>query len=47
VPAGATTGNVVVTVGGQASNGVAFTVIPPPANALLGSTWVKQNLRVG
>ena len=28
VPAGATTGNVVVTVGGQASNGVAFTVKP-------------------
>jgi hypothetical protein len=30
VPAGATTGNVVVTVGGQASNGVNFTVTPPP-----------------
>ena len=28
VPAGATTGDVVVTVGGQASNGVAFTVKP-------------------
>jgi len=28
VPAGATTGNVVVTVGGQASNGVGFTVGP-------------------
>src|SRR6516225_6366434 len=27
VPSGATTGNVVVTVGGQASNGVSFTVI--------------------
>src|SRR5260370_14922647 len=31
VPAGATTGNVVVTVNGQASNGVSFTVIPPPS----------------
>jgi len=30
VPSGATTGNVVVTVGGVASNGVAFTVIPAP-----------------
>lgn len=30
VPAGATTGPVVVTVGGAASNGVTFTVIPPP-----------------
>jgi hypothetical protein len=30
VPGGATTGNVVVTVGGQASNGVPFTVVPPP-----------------
>jgi hypothetical protein len=30
VPAGATTGNVVVTVGGVASNGVLFTVTPPP-----------------
>ncbi len=32
VPAGATTGNVVVTVGGQASNGVTFSVTPPPPN---------------
>lgn len=31
VPVGATTGNVVVTVSNQASNGVSFTVIPPPA----------------
>jgi hypothetical protein len=30
VPAGATTGNVVVTVGGLASNGVTFTVQPTP-----------------
>ena len=29
VPSGATTGNVVVTVGGVASNGVAFTVVEP------------------
>jgi len=31
VPAGASAGNVVVTVGGVASNGVVFTVIPPPS----------------
>src|SRR5207249_1333254 len=30
VPAGATTGNVVVTVGGIASNGLPFTITPPP-----------------
>jgi YD repeat-containing protein len=30
VPAGATNGNVVVTVSGQSSNGLPFTVIPPP-----------------
>src|SRR4029077_4245490 len=30
VPAGATTGNVVVTVGGLASNGLTFTVNVPP-----------------
>src|SRR5206468_12067527 len=30
VPAGATTGNVVVTVGGLASNGSAFTITVPP-----------------
>jgi len=30
VPSGATTGNVVVTVGGVASNGVTFTVMVPP-----------------
>ena len=30
VPVGATTGNVVVTVSGRASNGVAFTVLPAP-----------------
>lgn len=31
VPASATTGPVVVTVGGAASNGVTFTVVPPPS----------------
>src|SRR2546425_9362966 len=30
VPAGATTGNVVVSVAGMASNGLNFTVTPPP-----------------
>jgi hypothetical protein len=35
VPSGATTGNVVVTVAGQASNGVLFTVATPPANIAL------------
>ncbi|HEY6391662.1 MAG TPA: IPT/TIG domain-containing protein, partial [Bryobacteraceae bacterium] len=30
VPSGATTGNVIVTVGGVSSNGVLFTVTPPP-----------------
>jgi hypothetical protein len=32
VPTGATTGNVIVTVGGVASNGVSFTVTGPPAS---------------
>ena len=32
MPAGATTGNVVVTVGGLVSNGVSFTVTVPPGN---------------
>jgi hypothetical protein len=31
VPSGATTGNLVVTVGGMVSNGVSFTVIPAPS----------------
>ena len=35
VPAGATTGNVVVTVGGLASNGVNFTVVVPPSISTL------------
>jgi hypothetical protein len=39
VPAGATTGNVVVTVGGVASNGVSFTVtIPGPSITTLNPT---------
>src|SRR5437016_1513578 len=39
VPAGATTGNVVVTVGGVASNGVSFTVtVPPPSITGLNPT---------
>ena len=35
VPNGATTGNVVVTVGGQASNGAAFSVTTPPGTITL------------
>ncbi len=39
VPAGATTGNVVVTVGGRASNGVGFTVTAaPPSNLAIDNT---------
>jgi hypothetical protein len=38
VPAGATTGNVVVTVGGQASNGLSFTVVVPPSITSLNPT---------
>ena len=38
VPTGATTGNIVVTVGGFASNGVAFTVLVPPSITSLGPT---------
>ncbi len=38
VPAGATTGPVVVTVGGVPSNGVSFTVIPTPNIASLNPT---------
>ena len=38
VPAGATTGNVVVTVGGIASNGSPFTVTPPPVITSLNPT---------
>jgi YD repeat-containing protein len=35
VPSGATTGNVVVTVGGNSSNGVTFTVVPAPSISTL------------
>ena len=38
VPAGATTGNVVVTVGGVASNGVNFTVVPTASITTLSVT---------
>src|SRR2546425_685156 len=38
VPSGATTGNVVVTVSGAASNGVTFTVVPPPSITSLNPT---------
>jgi large repetitive protein len=38
VPAGATTGNVVVTVGGQVSNNSPFTVVLPPAITTLSQT---------
>ena len=39
VPAGATTGNVVVTVGGQVSNALPFAVTPAPANTTITATW--------
>src|SRR6266568_2141856 len=38
VPGGATTGNVVVTVSSQASNGVSFTVVPAPSITSLSVT---------
>lgn len=38
VPTGASSGNVVVTVGGAASNGVAFTVLPTPSISSLSPT---------
>ena len=41
VPTGATTGNVVVTVGGLASNALTFTVTTP------GRDWVWQNTATG
>jgi hypothetical protein len=42
VPAGATTGNVVVTVGGQASNGAAFTVLAPTIGSLSPTSGVSD-----
>ena len=38
VPVGAATGNVIVTVSGQASNGVSFTVLPMPSITSLSPT---------
>jgi YD repeat-containing protein len=38
VPAGATTGSVVVTAGGLGSNSVAFTVVPPPSITSISPT---------
>src|SRR5207247_5013055 len=38
VPSGATTGNVMVTTSGGASNGVSFTVVPPPTVTSLSPT---------
>ena len=38
VPTGATTGNVVVTVGGNASNGISFTVVAAPSVTSLSPT---------
>ena len=40
VPSGATSGNVVVTVGGVTSNGISFTVSPPPQITSLASLLV-------
>ena len=39
VPAGATTGNVVVIVGGQVSNALPFAVTPAPTNTTITATW--------
>jgi IPT/TIG domain len=39
VPTGATTGNIVVTVGGTASNGIAFTVVTTPVISALNPTF--------
>lgn len=44
VPAGATTGNIIVTVGGVASNGMAFMVTPPPQEGGVG--FVQGNYSV-
>jgi YD repeat-containing protein len=48
VPSGATSGNVVVTVSGQASNALPFTVIPPPTvtSAYPGSGQVGTSVTV-
>jgi hypothetical protein len=46
VPAGATTGNVVVTVGGVASNGVSFAVIADPTPPVVTITAPANNATV-
>jgi YD repeat-containing protein len=47
VPAGATTGNAVVTVNGTATNGVLFTVVPPPSITSLSPTCAPLNTPCG
>src|SRR5205814_1355182 len=54
MPAGVTTGNVVVTVGGIASNGVSFTVAGTPPSSSLALTaantagnWIGVAIRAG
>jgi hypothetical protein len=53
VPAGATTGNVVVNQGGQVSNGVLFTVLAPdigsisPFSGVRGASIASTNTNVG
>jgi hypothetical protein len=46
VPTGATTGNVVVTVGGMASNGKSFTVKPTPSIGSLSPTFGAVGISV-
>lgn len=46
VPTGATTGNVVITVGGIASNGKSFTVKPTPSIASLSPTFGAVGISV-
>lgn len=43
VPLGASTGNVVVDVGGNDSNGVAFTVLPTSGWVLASETWTYKS----
>jgi len=45
VPGGATTGNVVVTVGGVASNGVSFTVGNPPVAYVQGNSAAQSTIQ--
>ena len=46
VPSGATTGNVIIIVGGFASNGVAFTVTVPPSISNLSPTFAPLGASV-